>query len=79
MPQVRSPPSQHLKGTKDGVGSVGGLVCRDVIRADVVSKRSFVNGGAKAGQWAAQNQATRWNAVHDGGSGMSASARALSR
>lgn len=33
------PPSQHLEETKDGVGSVDGLVCRDVVRPGVISKR----------------------------------------
>ena len=39
---------------------------------------SSVNGGANAGQRAAQNQATRWSAVRDGGHGMSAAGRARS-
>ena len=36
------PPFQHLKETKDGVGSVDGLVFRDVIRPDVISKRGLL-------------------------------------
>ena len=39
---MTAPRPQHLKETKDGVGSVYGLVCRDVVRPDVISKRGLL-------------------------------------
>ena len=54
-----------------------GLSPMQAAAAAVDVHNAAVNGGANAGQRAAQNQAIRWSAVRDGGNGNHGGARAL--